>query len=117
MGGSDTSIGGAAGAFPNTTWGLVSRFGADATRHRRDSFETLCRRYWKPVYRTLRITRAKSNDDAKDITQAFFLWLTEGETLRRYDPGLGERRARQRERSPRRCGSFIMIASCAQMWS
>jgi RNA polymerase sigma factor (sigma-70 family) len=30
---------------------------------------------------------SKSNDDAKELTQAFLLWLMEGDTLERYEPG------------------------------
>ena len=92
MSGTDTSLGGSQGSFPNTTWGLVSKFGADVTRHRRDNLETLCRRYWKPVYRYLRITRAKSNDDAKDLTQEFLTLLIEKDTLAHLSPERGSMR-------------------------
>lgn len=83
----DTSLGGAGGVFPETTWGLVSRL-RDTTQHRA-ALEDLCRRYWKPVYRYARAAWSKSNEDAKDITQAFFLWLLEGEPLRAYAPERG----------------------------
>jgi RNA polymerase sigma factor (sigma-70 family) len=52
--------------------------------------EKLSRRYWRPVYQFVRIAWAKSNDDAKDLTQAFFLWLLEGdEVLKKYEPERG----------------------------
>src|SRR6185436_7438630 len=35
------------------------------------------------------VARAKSNEDAKDLTQAFFISLMEKEPLRRYDPARG----------------------------
>src|SRR5262245_53520526 len=93
MRGFDTSIGGAQGRFPNTTWGLIARFADPSVGDRREDLEALCRRYWKPVYRYVRIAWAKSNEDAKDLTQAFFAWLFEKETLARYLPERGSFRA------------------------
>ena len=85
----DTSLGGSHGAFPKTTGGLIARFGDPTSPDRRADVEQLCRRYWRPVYRYLRIVRAKTNDDAKDLTQAFYLWILEGETLASYDAAKG----------------------------
>lgn len=68
--------------FPLTSWGMVLRLRED----RRKGLETLCRRYWKPVFRFVRRTRP----DAEDLTQAFFAWLLEGgEALARYAPERG----------------------------
>jgi RNA polymerase sigma-70 factor (ECF subfamily) len=53
---------------------------------RQEGLNDLCRRYWKPVYYHLRLGWAKSNDNAKDLAQAFFLWLVESGALARYDP-------------------------------
>jgi len=84
----ETSWGGPRGPFPETSWGLVSRltnrFGDDF----RQGLETLCQRYWKPIYAYLRVCR-KGNEEAKDLTQAFFLWLMEGDTLQRFEPRRG----------------------------
>jgi len=82
----DTSIGGEAAAFPETAGDILSVLNPS-------DLGELCRRYWKPVYAYVRIAWAKSNEDAKDLTQAFFLWLLEGETLQRYDPARGGFRA------------------------
>lgn len=71
----DTHLGGPGRDFPRTTAGFLDTLG----------FETLCRRYWKPVYAFVRVSGATSNEDAKDLTQAFFLWLFEGELLARYE--------------------------------
>jgi RNA polymerase sigma-70 factor (ECF subfamily) len=89
----DTSQGGPHPGFPETTWDVVHGAAADSTHVRRASLEELCRRYWKPLYHYLRVARAKSNDDAKDLTQAFFLWLMEREPLKQYDPERGSFRA------------------------
>ncbi len=85
----DTSLGGSQGRFPATELGLFSRLRGGAEEEARQSLETLCRRYWKPVYRYVRIAWAKSNEDAKDLTQAFFAWLLEGDSLKRYAPDRG----------------------------
>jgi len=79
----DTSLGGADRRFPETTGGFLRdlRAGGEA---RRAAFETMCRRYWKPIYTFVRIARTRSNEDAKDLTQAFLLWLFEGDALQRY---------------------------------
>jgi RNA polymerase sigma-70 factor (ECF subfamily) len=87
----DTSLGGEPGAFPETAWSVVARL--HATGGYRDAIERLCVRTWKPVYRYVRVAWAKSNDDAKDLTQAFFAWLLEDEILRRYAPDRGGFRA------------------------
>lgn len=77
----DTSLGGSRKDFPKTAWELISGAG-------REGLEELCRRYWKPVYHYLRVGWARSNEDAKDLTQAFFLWLLEEEErVKRYEPG------------------------------
>lgn len=81
----DTSLGGGRGEFPATTWGMVSRMRQPS----RDGLEALCRRYWRPVYRYARVAWSKSNEDAKDLAQAFFAWLIEGAALSRYEPSRG----------------------------
>jgi RNA polymerase sigma factor (sigma-70 family) len=55
--------------------------GATDVAKRRGAFEALCHRYWKPVYRYVRIAWAKSNEESKDLAQAFFLWLLENDPL------------------------------------
>jgi RNA polymerase sigma factor (sigma-70 family) len=89
----DTTLGGGDRAFPETTMGFAGGLGdPDGPGYLR-ALETLCARYWKPVYSFLRISWAKSNDDAKDLTQAFFLNLLEDPALRRFDPACGGFRA------------------------
>ncbi|MBI2901008.1 MAG: sigma-70 family RNA polymerase sigma factor [Planctomycetes bacterium] len=87
--GGDTSIGGGAAGFPHTTWGLVSRIHDPDNPDVRPVLDALALRYWKPVYRYVRLTWGKSNEDAKDITQAFLLWLLQGDALKRYEPDRG----------------------------
>lgn len=85
----DTTMGGAGKGFPQTSWGLVSRLKKTTPEERRAGLEALCRSYWRPVYQYVRIAWSKSNEDAKDLCQAFFLWLLEGDTLKRYEPERG----------------------------
>jgi RNA polymerase sigma-70 factor (ECF subfamily) len=82
----DTSLGGDQKEFPQTLWDILSRARDSNAGVRRDGLEELCRQYWKPVYRYVRVAWAKTNEDAKDLTQAFFLWLTDGDALQRYQP-------------------------------
>jgi RNA polymerase sigma-70 factor (ECF subfamily) len=85
----ETSLGGAGGEFPRTTIGFLGALRSpDAADYAR-ALDDLARRYWKPVYAYVRLVRARSNEDAKDLTQAFFAWLLESEALRRYDPARG----------------------------
>jgi len=85
----ETSLGGPSHNFPPTTWGLVSRFQSSSGPDYRRGLDELCRRYWKPVYGYFRIAWSKPNEDAKDLTQAFFLWLLEGDALSKYEPARG----------------------------
>ncbi len=85
--GSGTSVGGA--DFPVTSWGLILGVQRDGTGDRRQAMEGLCRRYWKPVCHYVRRAWCRSRDDAKDLTQAFFLWLLEGDAMTRYAPEKG----------------------------
>jgi RNA polymerase sigma-70 factor (ECF subfamily) len=93
MNSGDTTLGGGEKAFPETTLGFAGGLRNPATADYARSLDTLCARYWKPVYSYIRIAWAKSNEDAKDLTQAFFAWLVEEDALRRYDAGRGGFRA------------------------
>lgn len=85
----DTSLGGWANAFPDTAADLVDRLRSPEDPDYQTGLEALCRDYWRPVYAYIRIAQARSNEDAKDHTQAFFVWLLEGDTLRKYAPEKG----------------------------
>ncbi len=86
----ETTTGGPAKSFPDTTWGFVSRLGG---AERRAGLEQLAGRYWKPIYHFVRAAWAKSREDAKDLTQAFVLWLIEADALDKYRPEKGGFRA------------------------
>jgi RNA polymerase sigma factor (sigma-70 family) len=87
---SETSMGGARRELPETIWETIRRVGAASTGVRREGLAELFLLYWKPIYYYIRASWHKSNEDAKDLTQAFFLWLLENtENLQQYDPEQG----------------------------
>jgi len=55
--------------------------------------QQLVQRYWKPVYAYVRIHWAKNNEEAKDLTQDFFIWMMETGFVGRADPARGRFRA------------------------
>lgn len=91
--GNDTSMGGAEAWFPREAGGVVSRLCDPEEPIVGRDWEEFTRIYWKPVYRFFRVSWAKGNEDAKDLTQTFFLWLMEGEVLRKFDSSLGSFRS------------------------
>jgi hypothetical protein len=76
--------------FPETSWGIVlaTRASADAGR----ALEVLCRRYWPPVYASLR-RKGFEPATAEDLTQGFFLHLIEHGIVARADPRRGRFRS------------------------
>jgi len=82
----DTSLWPGENRFPETTQGLLSDLMSGTEEDIRQGLDQLCRRYWRAVYAFVRLAWAKSTEDAKDLTQAFFLRLLEGEALRAYEP-------------------------------
>jgi RNA polymerase sigma factor (sigma-70 family) len=82
----DTDLGGPAAAFPLTRGSLVRAAGSDDPSVRRRAFSDLVEAYWKPVYKYLRLKRALANEDAKDLTQAFFARALEKGFFDRFDP-------------------------------
>jgi len=84
---SSTNLGGEARSFPTTQGSWLGDLGS-ADSYRR-GIDLVCRRYWKPIYWYIRFTGSRSNEEAKDLTQAFLVWLLEEEPLREYEPSKG----------------------------
>jgi len=82
----DTQIGGPSGKFPATHWSAARVARSDDPADRNRALEAIIAAYWKPIYKYLRIRWGKSNEDAKDLTQAFFTRLIEKEYLSDFDP-------------------------------
>lgn len=85
----DTKIGGAGGRFPTTRRSAILGVQGDDAEERRRSFDTLVAAYWKPVYKYVRFKWRKSSEDAKDLTQGFFLRVMERDFVAPYDPSKG----------------------------
>ena len=81
----DTAIGGVVDRFPETRHSLLEAAGAGG-RIAADALEAIAAVYWKPVYKFVRYKFRKSNEDAKDLTQAFFASALERNFFERFDP-------------------------------
>lgn len=84
----DTSIGGERVAFPATPGSAIFGLRSDDTVTRARAFSALVRAYWKPVYKRIRVRFRKTNEEAKDLTQAFFLQALERGIFDGYDPAI-----------------------------
>lgn len=93
MDSTDTAIGGGDPRFRTTHWSLILAAADPAHPRYRQRWEELAARYWKPVYVYVRVAWRKSSEDAKDLTQDFFVYLLDKDTLSRLRPELGSFRA------------------------
>lgn len=84
-----TDLGGARGDFPSTCWSLI--VGARDPGHpdHRQRLDRLIRDYWKPVYLAIRHAWRKTNEEAKDLAQDFFLGVIENQWLDGFSPDRG----------------------------
>src|SRR5262245_10368071 len=89
MGHPGTSIGGEALQFRTTCWSSILQ----AREGDRENLGMLIRTYWKPVYAYIRNGWGKSNEDAKDLTQAFFTGRIGRPFLADVGPGKGRFRS------------------------
>jgi RNA polymerase sigma factor (sigma-70 family) len=81
-----TGDGGRNERFPETRWSLIVASCSEQPEARRRALDTLIAAYWKPVYKYIRIRWNRENEDAQDLTQDFFAWLLEKDSLAKYDP-------------------------------
>jgi RNA polymerase sigma factor (sigma-70 family) len=80
------------GAFRTTHWSLVLRAGQDNHLGAATALEELCRNYWYPLYAFVR-RRGSDAHEAADLTQDFFAFLVEKETLKRVQREKGKFRS------------------------
>ena len=85
----DTAIQAGESHFPQTAWSLLSRLRDPKDPRVQEYLNRMISVYWRPIYKFVRIAWKRSNEDAKDLTQAFFIHLLEGEILARADPERG----------------------------
>jgi RNA polymerase sigma factor (sigma-70 family) len=80
------------GHFSTTHWSLVVRAGDRVDPAAQSALETLCRRYWFPLYAFVR-REGYDIEDSQDLTQAFFARFLEKDYLREADPNRGRFRS------------------------
>ncbi len=73
-------------SFPPTRHSVIEGMRSADAGIRRDAFGDLVEGYWKPVYKYLRIQWRLPDEDARELTQAFFSQAFEKEWLARYEP-------------------------------
>ena len=72
--------------LPATRWSLIAGL-QGTTSARRDSLGQLFERYSKPIYHYIRLKWSRTPDDARDLTEDFFVALLEGNALEKYQVG------------------------------
>ena len=78
--------------FPTTRWTLLRELREDGDEYR-NALQDLLQRYWRPLYKFIRHVWGKSDEDAKDLTQEFFLHVIRRKLLERADPSRGSLRS------------------------
>jgi len=88
--------------FPTTCWSRILPAGpregedgqgvGDAARER-EALELLAARYWRPIHAWLRRGLRRADDEARDLTQDFFVWMLETGFVGKADPSRGRFRA------------------------
>lgn len=76
-------------AFPKTSWYTIRDSSDRDSPTCHASWEKLSVAYWRPVYAYIRRKWGRSNEEAKDLTQDFFVSLIEKEFLEGLSPERG----------------------------
>jgi len=82
----DTTLGGRERTFPLTRRSVIAAAASADPGRRQQANEAIITAYWKPIYKYIRIKWSATNEDAKDLTQAFFARALEKGFWERYDP-------------------------------
>lgn len=85
----ETRMGGGNEAFPETVWSSILSCNDAASPKRKAGLDHLFALYWRPVYKFIRAAGGRPVEDAKDLAQAFFCHILEGNLLSRYQPDQG----------------------------
>jgi RNA polymerase sigma factor (sigma-70 family) len=72
--------------FPTTRGSAILGLRSAEPTERARSLESLVSGYWRPVYKYIRVKWGRSNEEAEDLTQGFFLRAMEKEFFESYDP-------------------------------
>jgi DNA-directed RNA polymerase specialized sigma24 family protein len=89
---SDDSVAGKGGQFTTTCWSAVFLSAQSQAPGSDRAREEFCQIYWYPLYAFIR-RRGYNEDDAKDLTQGFFLFILDRKALQRATPAKGKFRS------------------------
>ena len=89
---SDDSDAGKGGQFTTTCWSAVLLSGQSQAPGSDLAREEFCQLYWYPLYAFIR-RRGYNAEDARDLTQGFFLFIFDHKALRRATPTKGKFRS------------------------
>ena len=78
--------------FATTQWSIVLAAGDIHHKASREALAQLCERYWYPLYAYVR-RRVPERHEAQDLTQTFFSYLLEKQTIAQADRNRGRFRA------------------------
>lgn len=76
-------------SFESTSWSVISAARSTEVSLARDALESLCQRYWTPLYTYVRL-KGHTRDDAEDLTQEFFFRLLASDFLANLDRSQGK---------------------------
>ena len=79
-------------ALASTHWSVVLLAGSDDAAGAREALEVLCRTYWRPLF-AYACRLGSNEEEAKDLTQAFFQHFLEKGYIRAADPERGRFRS------------------------
>lgn len=82
----DTNIGGSGDRFPLTRHSAILGIRSADAATRQRALEVITTAYWRPVYMYLRLKWRREAEEAKDLTQGFFLRALEQEIFAGFDP-------------------------------
>lgn len=82
----DMPTGGSGARFPATRHSAIMALRSDDSELRRRAIDTIAQVYWRPVYAHIRLRWKRNPDDARDLTQGFFLQVLEKDFLASFDP-------------------------------
>jgi RNA polymerase sigma factor (sigma-70 family) len=89
---SDDSVAGKGGQFMSTHWSAVLLSAQSQAPGSDNAREEFCDLYWYPLYAFIR-RRGYNADDARDLTQGFFLFILNRKALQRATPEKGKFRS------------------------
>ena len=88
-----TTMGGKEGLFPKTRWTVLNNLSEIQSPQYRENLNFFISEYWKPAYCYIYKSWNTTNEEAKDLTQSFFISILERKTLENLSPTKGSFRS------------------------